>query len=360
MSKLQLNPDAFWAIGRSRVTMFKGDIEYDVKGPGLLVPRDALTKRIAVPYEDVDWLENGLTIGGASIQWETLIAPGSTTAGAANGVYSNANANLSVGDSSTAFADTQTELQAATNRLRKVMDATYPLHTDSTGTAGSKSISFRSTYGTSDANWAWNEWGLFNGPGTGGPPTTANLTFTNRITTNNAGNVKFYAWTATAGASNSSQTIAGSVPSSQEGGYVAEVWRDHGGLGNIGTANLGTSGAGSASLNVSALDSAVSVAWGDWNAVAGARTFITTNLGAATEDHYYTSGSYASTSLFHNADTSATGVQTIGITAPTSTKWTVVGLEILGAADSSSSSSASGPGGRVGMFDAQLNGRMWF
>jgi hypothetical protein len=172
-SSLQLaSPDTVIGIGRSRVTMFKGDIEWEVKGPGMLVPRDALTGRIAVPYEDVDWTENGLTIGGASIQWETLFGNGNTTAGDAKGFYSNANARLSVGDSSTAFADTQTELQAATNRLRKAMDATYPLHTDSTGTAGSKSIDFRSTFATADANWAWNEWAIFNGPGTGGPPTT--------------------------------------------------------------------------------------------------------------------------------------------------------------------------------------------
>lgn len=159
-------------VGRGYVAMYKGDVEWEVKGPGLLVPRDPISQRILVPYEDTFWCENTLVIGGASIQWETLIAPGSTTAGAATGVYSNANANLSVGDSSTAFADTQTELQAATNRVRKAMDATYPLHTDSTGTAGSKSISFRSTYATTDANFAWQEWGLFNGPGTGGPPTT--------------------------------------------------------------------------------------------------------------------------------------------------------------------------------------------
>jgi hypothetical protein len=43
------------------------------------------------------------------------------------------------------------------------MDATYPTHTDSTGTAGSKTITFRSTYASADANQAWNEWGVGNG-----------------------------------------------------------------------------------------------------------------------------------------------------------------------------------------------------
>lgn len=161
-SSLKLaSPDTVIGIGLSRVQMFKGDIEYDVQGPGLLVPRDALTKRLAVPYEDVEWLENGLTIGGASIQWQTLIGNGTATGGQALTYYNNGNAHLGVGASSTAFADTQTDL--LTTPTRKAMDATYPLHTDTTGTAGSKSIVFRSTFATGDANIAWNEWGLFNG-----------------------------------------------------------------------------------------------------------------------------------------------------------------------------------------------------
>lgn len=123
-------------------------------------------------YDTVEIDGNLLVIGGASVQWQTLIGNGVTTQGAATGYFNNANACISVGDSTTAAADTQTELQAATNRVRKPMDATYPLHTDTTGTAGSKSITFRSTFATTDANFAWQEWGIFNGPGTGGPPTT--------------------------------------------------------------------------------------------------------------------------------------------------------------------------------------------
>jgi hypothetical protein len=105
---------------------------------------------------------NLLVIGGASIQWQTLIGNGTTTADQELTYFNNARAAIGVGDSSTAAADTQTNLQAATNKLRKAMDATYPLHTDTEGTAGSKSIVFRSTFATGDANWVWNEWGLFN------------------------------------------------------------------------------------------------------------------------------------------------------------------------------------------------------
>lgn len=69
--------------------------------------------------------------------------------------FTNANAHLAVGDSTTAFAVGQTDLQATTNKLRKAMDATYP-------TRATNALTFKATYGTSEANFAWNEWGIFN------------------------------------------------------------------------------------------------------------------------------------------------------------------------------------------------------
>ena len=66
-----------------------------------------------------------------------------------------ANAYLGVGDSSTAFAASQTDLVAATNKLRKAQDSGYP-------SGASNVLTYQSTFGTSDANFAWNEWGLFN------------------------------------------------------------------------------------------------------------------------------------------------------------------------------------------------------
>lgn len=80
--------------------------------------------------------------------------------GAAYTAFNNANAYLGVGDSSTAHAISQTDLQAATNKLRKAMDATFP--TNSSGT-----LTFKSTFATTDANWAWAEWGVFNASSAG-------------------------------------------------------------------------------------------------------------------------------------------------------------------------------------------------
>jgi hypothetical protein len=139
---------------------YEGEIDYALpKFNGKAVRPDGL---IVEAFDSIEVEGNLLVIGGASVQWQTLIGNGTGTAGQALTFYNNANAAIGVGDSNTAAADTQTNLSAATNKLRKAMDATYPLHTDSTGTAGSKSITLRSTFGTSDANWVWNEWGVFN------------------------------------------------------------------------------------------------------------------------------------------------------------------------------------------------------
>jgi hypothetical protein len=74
--------------------------------------------------------------------------------------FNNANSYIGVGDSTTAFAATQTDLVAATNKLRKAMDATYPQ-------VAANVITFRSTFATTDANYAWQEWGVFNAASAG-------------------------------------------------------------------------------------------------------------------------------------------------------------------------------------------------
>jgi hypothetical protein len=112
------------------------------------------------PYEVLERDGNLLVYGGASVLWHRLTGGTSVTA------FDNTNANLGVGDSNTAAANTQTDLQAASNKLRKAMDATYPQHTDGTS-SGNASVVFRSTFGSSDANFAWQEWALFNASSTG-------------------------------------------------------------------------------------------------------------------------------------------------------------------------------------------------
>lgn len=104
---------------------------------------------------------NLLMFGGASCQWQTLLGNGTTTADQVLTYFSNARAAIGVGDSSTAAAGTQNDLQAASNKLRVAMDATYPLHTDGT-TSAANTATFKSTFSTAQANYVWAEWAIFN------------------------------------------------------------------------------------------------------------------------------------------------------------------------------------------------------
>lgn len=70
--------------------------------------------------------------------------------------FGNANAYLGVGDSNTAEDPAQTGLQAATNKLYKAMEATYPQ------ISGQKTT-WRAVFGSTEANWAWNEFTVASG-----------------------------------------------------------------------------------------------------------------------------------------------------------------------------------------------------
>ncbi len=151
MLETKLHDEVIWRC-HTKVDRYHGDPTLEERESGLVVPFDST---------EIDG--NLLMYGGAGVQWQTLIGNGTGTAGQALTWFNNANAAIGVGDSTTAAAATHTDLQAATNKLRKAMDATYPVHADGT-TSGAASIAFRSTFATGDANWAWQEWGVFNSP----------------------------------------------------------------------------------------------------------------------------------------------------------------------------------------------------
>lgn len=73
--------------------------------------------------------------------------------------FTNANARIGVGNGTTAFAAAQTDLQGA-SKLRKGMDATYPQRTANV-------IVFRATFGSAEANFDWEEFGIFNAAAAG-------------------------------------------------------------------------------------------------------------------------------------------------------------------------------------------------
>jgi hypothetical protein len=87
-----------------------------------------------------------LTSAGAILLAQTVINDSPTF------ISSGVNAHLGVGDSNTAFAIGQTDLQAASNKLRVSATVTRNLGV----------LTCVSTFSTSQANWEWVETAIFN------------------------------------------------------------------------------------------------------------------------------------------------------------------------------------------------------
>ncbi len=94
-----------------------------------------------------------VNLGMAEV-WKLVTAQSGTA-------FSNANANLGVGDSNAAPAVAQTDLQAATNKLRKAMNATYP------NAPVNGLEQWQSDFTSAEANYSWQEFAVFNAAAAG-------------------------------------------------------------------------------------------------------------------------------------------------------------------------------------------------
>lgn len=127
-----------------------GKMVYRPRADGL--PSDFLREYGIDPDEEILVPGNLLLNEGIQRLIDLLIAAGGVS-------YNNANAFIGVGDTATAEAATQTELQAtaaAANRFYKAMNATYPIRT-------LQSCDWRSDFTTTEANFVWNEWTIAAG-----------------------------------------------------------------------------------------------------------------------------------------------------------------------------------------------------
>ena len=117
----------------------------------------ALLREIIGEAEVIEEIKGNLLLneGIQRMQDMTMIATVVSNQVAGN-PWSNTNAYTGVGDSNTAEAATQTELQAATNRFYKAMNATYPSRSNQT-------VSFQSDFATGEANYSWAEWSIAAG-----------------------------------------------------------------------------------------------------------------------------------------------------------------------------------------------------
>lgn len=102
---------------------------------------------VVTPYEVIEGEGNCLLNSGIDELWDLITGAVS----GADHIFDNSHATIGVGDSATAANATQTDLQAAVNKLYKAMEATYP-------TSTAQKITCKSSFGSSDANYVWNEW----------------------------------------------------------------------------------------------------------------------------------------------------------------------------------------------------------
>jgi hypothetical protein len=110
-----------------------------------------LLEHLSVKPDEIVTVQGNLLLNeGIQELWDLGIGAGGTTP------YNNANADIGVGDSATAAVATHVDLQAASNKLFKTMNATYPIRTN-------QSVEWRSDFLTAEANWVWNEWSIRNG-----------------------------------------------------------------------------------------------------------------------------------------------------------------------------------------------------
>jgi hypothetical protein len=100
--------------------------------------------RLFEPYEVIEGEGNCLLNAGIDEMWDLI-------AGDSANHFNNASSQIGVGDSNTAAGPSQTDLQAATNKTYKSMDTGYP-------TSTSQKATFKASFGSDDANYAWNEW----------------------------------------------------------------------------------------------------------------------------------------------------------------------------------------------------------
>ena len=103
-----------------------------------------------IPFHVSDIEGNIMLNEGIAELWDIVINAGTPTK------FDNTNARLGVGDSSTAEAATQTDLQAATNKTYKAMSASYPQRSAQT-------VTWRAVFTSAEANYAWNEFVIDNG-----------------------------------------------------------------------------------------------------------------------------------------------------------------------------------------------------
>jgi len=162
-------------------------------------------------------------------------------------------------------------------------------------------------------------------------------TWVNSVSIEGAGNYcNTYIWTKACTA-NETANINGTDGTTGHFGFGYVLFRNHGGLGASNSGNA-TNNSSNITLTGVSANSAIVLALGDWNAVAGTNTYITTDAGTFTEltDNHEV-GIYASNGGYY-ADVGSAANKNVGLTAPTGMAWTLLAIEVKGTAAAGSAS----------------------
>lgn len=139
---------AQWRVKASVEKWDADQADYVRRATGVIAPSGALMADYATPTVlEVDG--NMLLTAGLSRLTSLLI-------GAGGQALTNTACRLGAGNSNTAEAVGQADLQAAAgaaNRWFQVMDATFP-------TQANGVVTFKATFGANDGNFDWREWGV--------------------------------------------------------------------------------------------------------------------------------------------------------------------------------------------------------
>lgn len=153
------------------------------------------------------------------------------------------------------------------------------------------------------------------------------------------------AWTGVVGNTATGITVSLNKPGSDGTalwGFSATVFRNHGGVGSTYAGSNGSSSSAPSLAAACSANSAVLFTVNDWNAVNGStRTYRTINGAAETESTYsFTSGRHTVYSAYRT-DTGAAGSITQGLTTPSTMRWAMAGVEVLGTTSGISASLTS-------------------
>lgn len=144
-------------VSQARVDKFhQKDIE-EARRAGLEVSTLADIRAAGIdPYSFVEAERNLMVNSGINTMLGLLIGAGGTT-------YANGNARICVGDgagSVPTVAATDTALAATSNRYAQACQTSSP-------SVASQALTAISVFGTANANFAWNEWGIDSGGASG-------------------------------------------------------------------------------------------------------------------------------------------------------------------------------------------------